>query len=70
MFYTPALGLAAAARGDREYYAERFGVAIPADRIMVTAGSSAALLMALGLVLDIGDTRSSVTRAIRATATS
>ncbi len=55
MFYTPALGLPSLREAISQFYAERFDVAIPADRIAVTAGSSAALLLALGLVLDIGD---------------
>ena len=55
MFYTPALGIPALREAIAQFYEERFDVSIPADRIAVTAGSSAALLLALGLVLDIGD---------------
>lgn len=55
MFYTPALGLPRLRETIAQSYEERFDVSIPADRIVVTAGSSAALLLALGLVLDIGD---------------
>jgi aspartate/methionine/tyrosine aminotransferase len=55
MFYTPALGLPALREAIARFYEERFGVSVPADRIVVTAGSSAALLLALGLVLDVGD---------------
>ena len=55
MFYTPALGLPQLREAISEHYAMRYGVTVPADRIIVTAGSSAALLMALGLVLDVGD---------------
>jgi aspartate/methionine/tyrosine aminotransferase len=55
MFYTPALGLPELREAIAQFYEERLDVTIPADRIVVTAGSSAALLLALGLVLDIGD---------------
>jgi aspartate/methionine/tyrosine aminotransferase len=55
MFYTPALGLPALREAIAEHYDARFGVDVPAERIVVTAGSSAALLLALGLVLDVGD---------------
>ena len=55
MFYTPALGLPQLRDAIARFYDERFGVALPADRIVVTAGSSAALLLALGLVLEVGD---------------
>lgn len=55
MFYTPALGLPALREAISGYYAERYRVTVPVERIVVTAGSSAALLLALGLVLDVGD---------------
>jgi aspartate/methionine/tyrosine aminotransferase len=55
MFYTPALGLPALREAIARFYDERFGVDVAPDRIVVTAGSSAALLLALGLVLDVGD---------------
>lgn len=55
MFYTPALGLPQLREAISGHYADRYGLAIPVDRIVVTAGSSAALLLALGLVLDVGD---------------
>jgi aspartate/methionine/tyrosine aminotransferase len=34
---------------------ERYGVEVPASRVIVTAGSSAALLLAFGVLLDEGD---------------
>jgi aspartate/methionine/tyrosine aminotransferase len=37
------------------YYAERFGVDVPASRIVVTAGASAALVLAFGATLETGD---------------
>ncbi len=55
MPYTPALGLGALRERIAAYHAERFGIDLTGDRVVVTAGSSAALLMALGLVLDTGD---------------
>jgi aspartate/methionine/tyrosine aminotransferase len=55
MFYTPALGLPQLREAIARHYQERLGVQIPVERIVVTAGSSAALLLALGLVLDVGD---------------
>jgi aspartate/methionine/tyrosine aminotransferase len=37
------------------YYAERFGVDVAPSRIVVTAGASAALVLAFGATLDAGD---------------
>jgi aspartate/methionine/tyrosine aminotransferase len=55
MNYTSALGLPALREAISRFYAERYRVAIPASRIVVTAGSSAALLLAFGVTLDEGD---------------
>ena len=55
MAYTPALGIPALRDTIAAHYAERFGVDVDPARIVVTNGSSAALLLALGLVLDTGD---------------
>jgi len=55
MFYTPALGLPQLREAIAGFYELRFGVSVPPERIVVTAGSSAALLLALGMVLDVGD---------------
>ena len=55
MFYTPALGLPALREAIAQFYSDRYRISVPVERIVVTAGSSAALLMALGLVLDVGD---------------
>lgn len=55
MFYTPALGLPPLREAISGFYSERHGLSVPVDRIVVTAGSSGALLLALGLVLDVGD---------------
>lgn len=41
--YTPALGMAPLREALSQWYAERFGVQVPARRIVITAGASAAL---------------------------
>jgi len=55
MYYTSALGLAALREAIAGFYRTRYGVDVPASRIVVTAGSSAALLLAFGVLLDEGD---------------
>ena len=55
MNYTSALGLAALREAISGFYRTRYGLDVPASRIVVTAGSSAALLLAFGVVLDEGD---------------
>lgn len=55
MFYTSALGIPALREAIARFYRDRYGLAVPADRIVVTAGSSAALLLAFGVLLDAGD---------------
>jgi aspartate/methionine/tyrosine aminotransferase len=55
MFYTSALGLMELRQAISRFYRERYGVDVPASRIVVTAGSSAALLLAFGVLLDAGD---------------
>ncbi|HSN20865.1 MAG TPA: pyridoxal phosphate-dependent aminotransferase [Usitatibacter sp.] len=55
MFYTSALGLASLREAIAGFYAERYRIDIPASRVIVTAGSSAALLLAFGVLLDPGD---------------
>ena len=55
MYYTSALGLAELREAIAGFYRERYGVDVPASRIVVTAGSSAALLLAFGVLLDAGD---------------
>ena len=53
--YTPALGLDALRERISGWYAERFGVDVPARRIVVTAGASAALQLACLALIDTGD---------------
>ena len=55
MFYTSALGLMELREAISRFYRDRYGVEVPASRIIVTAGSSAALLLAFGVLLDPGD---------------
>ncbi len=55
VFYTPALGITALREAIARHYLERYGVGISPERIAVTAGSSAALLLALGVLIDPGD---------------
>jgi aspartate/methionine/tyrosine aminotransferase len=53
--YTPALGLDALRERISGWYAERFGLDMPARRIVVTAGASAALQLACLALVDAGD---------------
>ena len=55
MYYTSALGLPALREAIARFYRTRYGIEIPASRVIVTAGSSAALLLAFGVLLDAGD---------------
>jgi aspartate/methionine/tyrosine aminotransferase len=55
MFYTSALGLPQLREAISAFYRTRFGVEVPAARVIVTAGSSAALLLAFGVLLDADD---------------
>ncbi|MGM0680360.1 MAG: aminotransferase class I/II-fold pyridoxal phosphate-dependent enzyme, partial [Pseudomonadota bacterium] len=52
--YTPALGMAALREAIAGFYQERYGISVPAARIMVTPGASGALLLALGVLLEPG----------------
>lgn len=53
--YTPALGLDALRERISDWYAQRFGVNVPARRIVVTAGASAALQLACLALINAGD---------------
>jgi aspartate/methionine/tyrosine aminotransferase len=55
IFYTSALGLPTLRAAIARHYADRYGVAIPPERVVVTAGSSAALLLVLALIVDRDD---------------
>ena len=53
--YTPALGLDALRERISGWYQSRFGVDVPARRIVVTAGASAALHLACLALIERGD---------------
>ena len=53
--YTPALGLDALRERISQWYAQRFGADVPARRIVVTAGASAALQLACLALVNAGD---------------
>ena len=53
--YTPALGLDALRERLSQWYRERWGVDVPARRIVVTAGASAALQLACLTLIEAGD---------------
>ena len=53
--YTPATGLPALRERISGWYAQRFGVAVPSSRIVVTAGASAALQLACLALIEAGD---------------
>ena len=55
MFYTSALGLAELRAAIARFYSDRYGVDVAESRVIVTAGSSAALLLAFGVLLDARD---------------
>ena len=52
--YTPALGLPALRQRLSNWYAQRHGVDVPAQRIVITAGASAALQLACLAVVNAG----------------
>ena len=52
--YTPALGLPALRAAIARHYAELYGVEVAAERIVVTAGASGALLLACAALVDPG----------------
>ncbi|APZ43071.1 pyridoxal phosphate-dependent aminotransferase [Acidihalobacter ferrooxydans] len=53
--YSPALGLPALREAIAGHYARRYGVAVDSSRIIITSGGSAALQLALGVLVDIGN---------------
>jgi len=53
--YTPALGIPALRERISAWYSTRFGVNVPARRIVVTAGASAALQLACLALIEAGD---------------
>ncbi len=55
LFYTPALGLPELRAVISRFYRERYGVEVPASRIIITAGASGALLLAIAMLINPGD---------------
>jgi aspartate/methionine/tyrosine aminotransferase len=53
--YTHSMGLIELREAICDFYASRYGVAISPDRIVVTAGTSPALFLALAALLEPGD---------------
>lgn len=53
--YTPATGTPALREAIAQHYAARFGVTVDPARILVTAGASGALMLALALLTEPGD---------------
>lgn len=52
--YTEALGLPALRERIARHYRDRYGVEVPAERVVVTAGSSAGFVLAFLAILDSG----------------
>jgi len=55
LFYTPALGLPALRQAISDFYRTRYGVEVPPARIIVTTGSSGALMLACAALINAGD---------------
>jgi len=55
LFYTPALGLPQLRQGISDFYRDRYRVEVPASRIIVTTGSSGALMLACSVLVNVGD---------------
>jgi aspartate/methionine/tyrosine aminotransferase len=53
--YTSSLGIPELREAISGYYADRFGVDVPARRVVVTTGASGALLLALAATIDRDD---------------
>ena len=55
LFYTPALGLPELRQAIADYYRTRYAVEVPPSRIIVTTGSSGALMLACAALIEVGD---------------
>lgn len=55
VFYTNALGLPELREAIARDYRNRFGVVVDREQVVITSGASAALLMALGVLVNPGD---------------
>ena len=54
LFYTSALGSPELRAAIARYYGTRYGVNVSPERIVITSGSSGALLLAMGVLVDPG----------------
>src|SRR5262245_10418447 len=52
IFYTHALGLPELRQAISDFYRSLYNTAVPAERIVITAGASGALMLALGALVD------------------
>ncbi len=55
LYYTSALGLPELRQAIAQHYADQFGVRVAPERVIVTAGSSAALLLVMALIVNRDD---------------
>jgi aspartate/methionine/tyrosine aminotransferase len=55
VYYTSALGLPELRQAIARHYGDHYGVAVAPERVIVTAGSSAALLLVMALLVDRDD---------------
>ncbi len=55
LFYTPALGIPELREAIAGFYQTRYGVALDASRVVITSGSSGALLLAIAALVNPGD---------------
>ena len=55
VYYTSALGLPELRRAIAAHYADHYGVSVAPERIVVTAGSSAALMLVMALLVNRDD---------------
>jgi aspartate/methionine/tyrosine aminotransferase len=55
MGYTDALGIRPLREAIARFYADRYGVTVAPERVMVTAGASGAFLVAMGALISPGD---------------
>lgn len=54
VFYTPALGLPELRQAISDFYTSRYGIEVPASRIVITSGATGALLLALACLSEPG----------------
>ncbi len=55
LFYTPALGIPELRAAVAGFYRTRYGVTLDASRVVITSGSSGALLLAISTLVNPGD---------------